>query len=506
MDVDMDDDNFDFCPPFITTEDYSFDNSKISTFPIPTTLLDKFSDPQVHVKDSDIALPEDDFSISVEDFDIEVLSNSLKQSEESLQLTLPTENMELNNAIHLIKAYREAIDEGQIELSEVIMKRISEKVSPVGGVMDQLLYYLFQPVDKQADYLRQESDKNFRAAFMTFYQIFPYGKFAHFVANRAILQAMPHDVELIHVIDFDMGEGIQWPSMIEAIGWQQRKEIRLRLTSVKWSEADSDCPPSPWRFAETRRWLCDHAQAFCVKLTVDTMELHDLVNEIKTTKRNGRRREWLASPHGQGESRRDLSKFLRVVKELLAYVANCYFDRKSLSAQNPITKLDVDSIPCESIVFNSMIRSCARRRTDFDNMGIITFGDGDVWVNSRFSSSFGSFLDGHLVHYQALLESIEWAFPNHLGEARTGLECLFVAPLISSLAWIHKWEEMGCCDLQLGFGLEGCRVSKESLMEAMEMVSEGKSLYGVRIEGENNNSMALEWRGIPLVRFSCWRS
>ncbi|KAL7194978.1 hypothetical protein ACSBR1_035233 [Camellia fascicularis] len=131
MDVDMDDDNFDFCPPFITTEDYSFDNSKISTFPIPTTLLDKFSDPQVHVKDSDIALPEDDFSISVEDFDIEVLSNSLKQSEESLQLTLPTENMELNNAIHLIKAYREAIDEGQIELSEVIMKRISEKVSPV---------------------------------------------------------------------------------------------------------------------------------------------------------------------------------------------------------------------------------------------------------------------------------------------------------------------------------------------------------------------------------------
>ncbi|XP_028057848.1 DELLA protein GAIP-like [Camellia sinensis] len=228
MDVDMDDDNFDFCPPFITTEDYSFDNSKISTFPIPTTLLDKFSDPQVHVKDSDIALPEDGFSISVEDFDIEVLSNSLKQSEESLQLTLPTENMELNNAIHLIKAYREAIDEGQIELSEVIMKRISEKVSPVGGVMDQLLYYLFQPVDKQADYLRQESDKNFRAAFMTFYQIFPYGKFAHFAANRAILQAMPHDVELIHVIDFDMGEGIQWPSMIEAIGWQQRKEIRLR--------------------------------------------------------------------------------------------------------------------------------------------------------------------------------------------------------------------------------------------------------------------------------------
>ncbi|KAF5939712.1 hypothetical protein HYC85_023971 [Camellia sinensis] len=480
MDVDMDDYNLDFCPPFITTEDYSLDKSKISTFPSPTTLLDEFSDPQV-------------------------LSKSPEKSEESLQLTLPTENMEINNVIHLIKAYREAIDEGQIQLSEVIVKRISEKVSPVGGVMDRFLYYLFQSFDKQADYLRQESNNNFLAAFMTFYQIFPYGKFAHFAANRAILQAMPHDVELIHIIEFDMGEGIQWPSMIEAIGWQQRKEIRLRLTSGKWSEGDSDCSPSPWRFTETRRWLCDHAQAFCVKLTVDTMELHDLVNEMKTMKRNGRRREWLVFncmlrlPHmGRVRSRRDLSKFLRVAKELLAYVTNRNFDRKSFSTQNPIIELDVGSISCENIVFSFMIRSCARRRTDFDNMGIIAFGDGDVWFWFILGWAFGTL--------QALLESIEWAFPNHLGEARTALECLFVAPLISSLAWIHKWDEMGCCDLQLGFGLEGCQVSKESLMEAIEMVREGKSLYGVRIEGENNNIMVLEWRGIPLVRFSCWRN
>ncbi|KAI7995747.1 Nodulation-signaling pathway 2 protein [Camellia lanceoleosa] len=404
MDVDMDDCNLHFCPPFITTEDYSLDKSKISTFPSPTALLDEFSDPQVHVKDSDTWLPEDDFSIAVDDFGIEILSKSPEKSEESLQLTLPTENMEINNVIHLIKAYREAIDEGKIELSEVIMKRISEKVSPVGGVMDRLLYYLFQSFDKQADYLRQESNNNFLAAFMTFYQIFPYGKFAHFAANRAILQAMPHDVELIHIIDFDMGEGIQWPSMIEAIGWQQRKEIRPRLTSVKWSEGDSD---SPWRFAETRRWLCDHAQAFCVKLTVDTMELHDLVNEMKTMKRNGRRREWLVFncmlrlPHmGRVRSRRDLSKFLRVAKELLAYVANCNFDRKSLRTHNSIIELDVGSIPCENIVFSFMIRSCARRRTNFDNMGIIAFGDGDVWMNPKISSSFGSFLDGHLVHYK----------------------------------------------------------------------------------------------------------
>ncbi|GFY82405.1 hypothetical protein Acr_02g0006450 [Actinidia rufa] len=486
-------DFYEFSPPLTVSDDS--DNSIISIF--LSTFPDQFMDLPV--------LTESDFSIALDDFVIEDMSEPLEESDKScpqwlsmdgedgwslsslvnssdrstdmslmhVSLTLPTEDVDLGNElslVHLVKAYGEAVDREQGELAEVIAERIRERVSPVGGVMERLLCYLFQPLDKQAFYLKQESGKNFRVAFKAFYEIFPYGKFAHFAANLEILKALPCDVEVIHIIDFDMGAGIQWSSIIEAIGGQQRE---IRLTSIKWSEGDYNSDPTRWRFEETKRWLCDHARTFGLKLTVDSMELHDLVSEIKKMKKNGGRRTWLAFncmvglPHmGMVRSRKDVSEFLGAAKELLAYTA---------------------------------IFSC-------NNMGIITLGDGDTWPESNSYSSFGSFLNGHLVHCQALLESIEWTFPIRLGEARTALECFFVAPLVSSIARIRKREEMEYCDVQSRFGLEGWQVCKESLVEAKEMMRAGENLYGVKIEGENNNCMVLKWGEIPLVRVSCWRS
>ncbi|CAK9183124.1 unnamed protein product [Ilex paraguariensis] len=410
-------------------------------------------------------------SYSMDSSDISMDLSSIPQS-----LTLPTEDTEIENqlsVVHLVLAYGEAMDNEQTELAEVITKRMSDKVSPVGEIVERLLYYLFQPLDKQSEYLKQESAKNFYTAFKAFYQIFPYGKFAHFAANLAILKAMPPNAEIVHIFDFDMAGGIQWSSMIESLGRQGRE---LRLISTKWGDEDSCNHPSPWRFEETKTRLYDHASSFGLKLKVDEMDLHDFISKIKQMNRECGRREWFAFncmvglPHmGRLKRRRDVMKFLMVAKEFFSQTALC-------NGNYP---------------------------------GIIILGDGDVWEKLKsFSSSFGSFLDGYLVHYQALLESIESNFPVHLGEARTAMECLFVAPFVSSLALLEKWEEIReCCDdLQSRVGFEGWKVTRESLMEAKEMVREGESLYGVRIEGENDNEMALEWRGIPLVKVSCWRN
>ncbi|XP_059669528.1 protein NODULATION SIGNALING PATHWAY 2-like [Cornus florida] len=497
-----------FSPPFTTTEDSSDISLMIPNFP------SMFSDEFIHfprnVDELDISLSTDDFFLDFEEFEpissgeIGEISGYLEDSEGSVptqqlsvdgghqwrlspsiepsdmsmdvtsiqpSLILPTEDMEIDNElsiIHLVKAYGEATEEEQTQLAEAIVECIREKVGPVGGIMERLLFYLFQPLDKEEDYIRQEAGKNFHAAFKAFYQIFPYGKFAHFAANLAILEAMPHEAEIIHIIDFDMGEGVQWSSMIEAIG-QQRE---IRLTSIKCSAEDPDCDPSRWKFKETQRWLYDHARAFGVKLKLEERELHDVVSEIKRMKRRGGRREWLVFncnvglPHmGRGRSRREAMQFMSVAKDLLAYTSN----------------------------------------GNNNTRGMVTFGDGEAWEKTRNCSSFESFLDGYVAHYQTLIESIERSFPIHL-EARIAMECLFVAPFVSSIEWTQKWEEMkDCCDLQAGFGLEGWRVSKESFMEAKEMVREGESLYGVRVEGDTNNKLVLDWRGAPLVTVTCWR-
>ncbi|XVF76875.1 hypothetical protein PTKIN_Ptkin13bG0302000 [Pterospermum kingtungense] len=385
-------------------------------------------------------------------------------------LTMPGEAMEIDNQLsifHLLKAYGEATQNNQTELGEVILRCVSEKANPVGETWERIAFNLAQDVQNQSDYLMQESSKNFEAAFRAFYQMFPYGRFAHFAANSAILEAMPNDADTLHVVDFDIGEGIQWPPLIEAMAWQQKT---LRLTSIRWGEEDFG--RSPWRFEDTRRQISEHARSFGLKLQVEEMGIEDLVNELKKMKKRGGGREWLAFnclvglPHmGKTKSRKLVNEFLNVAKELLATSGN-YTTR---------------------------------------NRGIITFGDGDAVEKLKDCSGFGTFFDGHLMHYQAVLESMQHNFAKHLVQARMAMECLFIGPNICGQAWFQKWKEINeTCLFQAGTALEGLRVSTERLIEAKEIVRESENSYEVSIGGNSGNELALEWRGITLVRVSSW--
>ncbi|XP_041023830.1 protein NODULATION SIGNALING PATHWAY 2-like [Juglans microcarpa x Juglans regia] len=381
-------------------------------------------------------------------------------------VTLPGEDMEIDNlrtVYHLLKAYGETFEKDERELAQVILRRISEKVSPIGKSLERVAFYLCQDVENQGDYLKQESCKNFEAAFQAFYQSFPEGKFAHYAANSAILDAMPGVVETIHIVDFHMGEGVQWPPMMEAIAHQHKT---LRLTSIKWEEDAR----SLWSFEETKRRLHNQARVLGLKLKVEEMGIEDLVSETRKMQKRDSRREWMvfncmfSLPHmGRGRSRTLVMEFLKVAKELISSSTN----------------------------------SC--------NRGIVTFGDGDAYDKLKHCSGFGSFFEGYVEHYQALLESLRMNFPPHLLEARIAIECLFVAPCISSLSWLHKWEEMmNGCHPQERLGLEGRKLSQEILAEAKEMVKEGESSYGARIVGQIGNEMVLEWKGITMVRVSIW--
>ncbi|KAM5560504.1 protein NODULATION SIGNALING PATHWAY 2-like [Rosa sericea] len=411
------------------------------------------------------------------------VSNSLVTSEVSsmdstsiqTSLTLPTEVVEIDNESrirHLLKAHAESMANGQKELEEVIFRCIKDKVSPFGQTLDRLAFHLCREVvdDQQGDvdYLKQQSYKNFEPAFKLFYQNFPYGKFAHYAANSAILEAIPEDTEMVHIVDFDMGEGVQLSQMIEALA--QRLKT-LKVTAIKWEDEESDCAPQG-RFDERKKQLQNHARSFGLNLKVEEVALEDLVGEIKKTKKRGVK-EFLAFncmvslPHMRRRRSRSLAlEFLRLAKDLLAKSGN-YKTGKT---------------------------------------GIVTFGDGEACGRLENQLDFSCFFHGNLVHYQALSESMESNFPSHLAEARMVMESIFLAPYISSQAWFQNWTEMKeDCHVQPWFGLEGRRLSKENLLEAKEIVGD-ESSYGIRIGGENGNEMALEWRGNPLVRVSTWEN
>ncbi|XVF68467.1 hypothetical protein PTKIN_Ptkin11bG0005100 [Pterospermum kingtungense] len=340
---------------------------------------------------------------------------------QSSSLVLPADNMEVDDQLvilHLLKAYGDAMGREKIELAEEIIRRLKVKASPTGKSPERLAFYLTLALDKQANYIMQETSKNYEAAFNAFYQIFPHGTFAHFTANSAILEAIPaDDAKLVHVVDFDIGNGIQWPPLIEALGRER-----------------------------TKKQLCGHAMKFGLRLEMEEMDMDmDMEGLVRNIKMASERRgisEWLAfncmaglPRMGKGRSLKHVKDFLTTAKALI-----CSTDRNS-------------------------------------HRGVITLEQ--------------------MVYFQSLLESMEQF---QLLEARIAMECLFVAPHISSLA--NAPRECGCLT---ELGLEPCRMSLENYMEARGLVREGESSYWVRTEGEDNNQMVLSYIGAPLVRVSSWR-
>ncbi|KAG4983766.1 hypothetical protein JHK82_028606 [Glycine max] len=67
--------------------------------------------------------------------------------------------------------------------------------------------------------------------YHNYYEACPYLKFAHFTANQAILEAFNgHDC--VHVIDFNLMQGLQWPALIQALALRPGGPPLLRLTGV----------------------------------------------------------------------------------------------------------------------------------------------------------------------------------------------------------------------------------------------------------------------------------
>ncbi|XP_031271896.1 nodulation-signaling pathway 2 protein-like [Pistacia vera] len=378
-------------------------------------------------------------------------------------LVFPSEEMEVDDQLsilHLLKAYGEAIELEQKDLATEIIRRLTDKACPTGATLERLAYFLIQAFEKKLDYLSQESSKNFAAAFRAFYQIFPYGRFAHFTANSMILEAIPENARIVHIIDFDIGQGIQWPPLIEALG--RRGQFLVQLTSIKWEEEDCSYFPPTDSFVETKRRLYEHARSFGVRLKMEEIGMESLVSEMKT-RRSSRRNEWLAFncmvglPHmGRLRSNKHVMEFLNVAKDWV------------------------------------------------NNTGVITFGN--VSEGERLDcNGFGYFFEEKLLQLQAFFESMEWHFPAHLSEARIAMECLFMAPQVSSLADFQNLEEISTRkSMALSeIGLKAWRLSRNNLMEVKELVSEGNSLYWAKNTGENE--MVLGCMETPLVKVSSWR-
>nr|ADA84480.1 GRAS [Antirrhinum majus] len=142
--------------------------------------------------------------------------------------------------VHTLMACAEAVQQENFKLAETLVKNIGFLAVSQVGAMRKVATYFAEALARRIYRLYPTSNLQ-DSAFtdllqMHFYETCPYLKFAHFTANQAILEAFAGKTR-VHVIDFSMKQGMQWPALLQALALRPGGPPSFRLTGVG--------PPSP---------------------------------------------------------------------------------------------------------------------------------------------------------------------------------------------------------------------------------------------------------------------
>ncbi|KZV19540.1 hypothetical protein F511_06402 [Dorcoceras hygrometricum] len=136
--------------------------------------------------------------------------------------------------VHSLMACAEAVEQENLKLAEALVKNIGFLAISQAGAMRKVATYFAEALARRIYKLYPSNPQD--SAFtdllqMHFYETCPYLKFAHFTANQAILEAFAGE-DRVHVIDFSMKQGMQWPALLQALALRPGGPPTFRLTGV----------------------------------------------------------------------------------------------------------------------------------------------------------------------------------------------------------------------------------------------------------------------------------
>ncbi|KAG6686047.1 hypothetical protein I3842_12G141800 [Carya illinoinensis] len=71
-----------------------------------------------------------------------------------------------------------------------------------------------------------------QSCYLSLNQITPFVRFSHLTANQAILEAIDEGQKAIHILDFDIMNGLQWPPLMQALAERSYPPPMLRITAT----------------------------------------------------------------------------------------------------------------------------------------------------------------------------------------------------------------------------------------------------------------------------------
>ncbi|KAH0670864.1 hypothetical protein KY285_025156 [Solanum tuberosum] len=134
-------------------------------------------------------------------------------------------------------ACAEVIHENNLSLADVLISGIRRvTASQIGGAMKKVatyfadvLYYKIQRLIPQ-DIVESSNSKD-QLLHMSFYDSCLLVKIAHFTASQSILEIFA-DYKRVHVIDFSLNQGWQWPALLQTLALRPGGPPTFRLSGI----------------------------------------------------------------------------------------------------------------------------------------------------------------------------------------------------------------------------------------------------------------------------------
>ncbi|KAE8703860.1 DELLA protein GAI [Hibiscus syriacus] len=143
--------------------------------------------------------------------------------------------------VHTLMACAEAVQRDNLKLADALVKHIGLLAASQTGAMSKVATSFAEALARRIYGIYPQDllhPSYIDVLQMHFYETCPYLKFAHFTANQAILEAFATSNK-VHVIDFGLKQGMQWPALMQALALRPDGPPAFRLTGIGPPQPDN---------------------------------------------------------------------------------------------------------------------------------------------------------------------------------------------------------------------------------------------------------------------------
>ncbi|GJR98819.1 scarecrow-like protein 6 [Tanacetum coccineum] len=128
-------------------------------------------------------------------------------------------------------------------LAQGILARLNHQISPIGKPFERAAFYFKEAltllVNSIISNINPQLTQNVSpfsliykiGAYKSFSEISPFVQFANFTCNQALLESI-NGYDHIHIIDFDIGYGGQWSSLMQELALRSNGVSSLKITAL----------------------------------------------------------------------------------------------------------------------------------------------------------------------------------------------------------------------------------------------------------------------------------